>query len=129
MRRRTGLSTVEELSEDEPTSKERKAKSVLQKLRPDMIRRMDDAPKLVNPSGWISEGDSNAARKGSITEDRAESGTPLHDSSRQLAFADQITSSPQPATEAQLPFDDSTTESDISSLHSTRAPQPRRPGP
>lgn len=27
------------------------------KLRTDMIRRMDDAPKLVNPSGWISEGD------------------------------------------------------------------------
>lgn len=34
---------------------ERKAKhSPLRKLRPDMIRRMDDAPKLVNPSGWIS---------------------------------------------------------------------------
>jgi hypothetical protein len=26
------------------------------KVRTDMIRRMDDAPKLVNPSGWISEG-------------------------------------------------------------------------
>lgn len=26
------------------------------RLRPDMIRRVDDAPKLVNPSGWISEG-------------------------------------------------------------------------
>ncbi|KAI0079232.1 hypothetical protein K474DRAFT_1659278 [Panus rudis PR-1116 ss-1] len=26
------------------------------RVRPDMIRRMDDAPKLVNPSGWISEG-------------------------------------------------------------------------
>ena len=25
------------------------------KLRTDMIRRMDEAPKLVNPSGWISE--------------------------------------------------------------------------
>ncbi|KAI0263834.1 cation transport protein-domain-containing protein [Gloeopeniophorella convolvens] len=29
------------------------------RLRPDMIRRMDDAPKLVNPSGWISEGHSD----------------------------------------------------------------------
>ena len=28
------------------------------KLRPDMIRRMNDAPKLVNPSGFISEGHS-----------------------------------------------------------------------
>ena len=26
------------------------------RLRPDMIRRVDGAPKLVNPSGWISEG-------------------------------------------------------------------------
>lgn len=26
------------------------------KLRTDMIRRMDAPPKLVNPSGWISEG-------------------------------------------------------------------------
>ena len=26
------------------------------KLHPDMIRRVDDAPKLVNPSGSISEG-------------------------------------------------------------------------
>lgn len=25
------------------------------RLRTDMIRRMDDAPKLINPSGWISE--------------------------------------------------------------------------
>lgn len=31
-------------------------KSALRKLRPDMIRRMDDAPKLLNPSGWVSEG-------------------------------------------------------------------------
>ncbi|KAL4252407.1 Potassium transport protein [Abortiporus biennis] len=26
------------------------------RVRVDMIRRMDDAPRLVNPSGWISEG-------------------------------------------------------------------------
>ena len=26
------------------------------RLRPDMIRRINDAPRLVNPSGWISEG-------------------------------------------------------------------------
>jgi len=30
--------------------------SIPPKLRPDMIRRMDDAPKLVNPSGLLSEG-------------------------------------------------------------------------
>ncbi|KAJ3914684.1 cation transport protein-domain-containing protein [Lentinula edodes] len=35
-----------------------KGRKTSKKLRTDMIRRMDDAPKLVNPSGWISEGDS-----------------------------------------------------------------------
>ena len=30
--------------------------TVANKLRPDMIRRMNDAPKLVDPSGYISEG-------------------------------------------------------------------------
>ncbi|OBZ69496.1 hypothetical protein A0H81_10410 [Grifola frondosa] len=30
------------------------------RLRPDMIRRMNDAPKLVDPSGWISEGQSES---------------------------------------------------------------------
>lgn len=28
-------------------------------LRPDMIRRVEGAPKLVDPSGWISEGVSD----------------------------------------------------------------------
>ncbi|KAG6895622.1 hypothetical protein C0992_000312 [Termitomyces sp. T32_za158] len=32
--------------------KEEKKKGIIRKLRPDMIRRMDDAPKLVNPSGY-----------------------------------------------------------------------------
>lgn len=30
-------------------------RKTLKKLRPDMIRRMDDAPKPVGPNGWISE--------------------------------------------------------------------------
>lgn len=32
--------------------KKEKKKGIIRKLRPDMIRRMDDAPKLVNPSGY-----------------------------------------------------------------------------
>ncbi|KAG6902774.1 hypothetical protein C0995_011922 [Termitomyces sp. Mi166 len=32
--------------------KKNKKKGIIQKLRPDMIRRMDDAPKRVNPSGY-----------------------------------------------------------------------------
>lgn len=39
------------------------SKGFIGKLRPDMIRRMDDAPKLVNPSGTVSEGTPLAIRK------------------------------------------------------------------
>lgn len=47
---------IELEDEDNPEAKDKKRRNgVLQKLRPDMIRRMDDAPKLVNPSGWVSE--------------------------------------------------------------------------
>ena len=28
---------------------------IVRKLKPEMIRRMDNAPQLVNPSGWISD--------------------------------------------------------------------------
>lgn len=37
-------------------------RSIIKKLRPDMIRRMDDAPKLVDPSGWITAGNASASR-------------------------------------------------------------------
>ncbi|KAF9222488.1 TrkH-domain-containing protein [Gyrodon lividus] len=55
-RRRSGLSPVaEEYASDGGTPTPRE-KEVSKKLRTDMIRRMDAPPKLVNPSGWISEG-------------------------------------------------------------------------
>ena len=38
------------------------------KLRPDMIRRVDDVPKLVNPSGSISEGQAGQTDVRSVTE-------------------------------------------------------------
>src|SRR5882762_2556471 len=53
-RRRTALSTVTEVAEDGPYSKDQGGDSI-RKLRPEMIRRMDDPPKLVDPNGWISE--------------------------------------------------------------------------
>ena len=34
------------------------------RVRPDMIRRVDDKPKLVNPSGWISEGRTLTTQRG-----------------------------------------------------------------
>jgi hypothetical protein len=48
------LSVIDE--ERIPRDETKPSGGVPPKLRPDMIRRMDDAPKLVNPSGWLSEG-------------------------------------------------------------------------
>ena len=60
------LSTIPEVSDSsESTARERtqekdndkdRGRGIASRLRPDMIRRMNDAPKLVNPSGYISEG-------------------------------------------------------------------------
>ncbi|THH13668.1 hypothetical protein EW146_g6584 [Bondarzewia mesenterica] len=62
--------------------KERKSgASETRRLRPDMIRRMDDAPKLVNPSGWISESPSKFVD--------VEGQEPPREQTRQLAFADE----------------------------------------
>ena len=56
------LSTIPEATNStESTARERekdrdRKHTIANKLRPDMIRRMNDAPKLVDPSGYISEG-------------------------------------------------------------------------
>lgn len=52
------LSVIDE--ERTPRDEMRPSGGVPQKLRPDMIRRMDDTPKLVNPSGWLSEGHASS---------------------------------------------------------------------
>ncbi|KAF7969625.1 hypothetical protein HWV62_26803 [Athelia sp. TMB] len=88
-RRRTNLSTVQESpsspsSLPPPEKKEKKEKEhdagALKKLRTDMIRRMDDAPRLVDPSGWVSAGQSVA-----VPMER----TPTLQTPRQLMFADE----------------------------------------
>ena len=62
-RRNEPLTAVPEdgLADDDEKSEKREgglfrpfSKKSLRKLRPDMIRRMDDAPKPIDPSGWIS---------------------------------------------------------------------------
>ncbi|VDC02697.1 unnamed protein product [Peniophora sp. CBMAI 1063] len=72
LRRRRGLSTVEEVEEPETPIKKSGQETPRRNraLRTDMIRRMDDAPKLVNPSGWISERILN--EKQTYNEPRAE---------------------------------------------------------
>jgi hypothetical protein len=55
-RRRNGLmSPVAEETASEGGGSTPQEKEASKKLRTDMIRRMDAPPKLVNPSGWISE--------------------------------------------------------------------------
>lgn len=92
LRRGSGLSDVEEKTDEEDTvtptkngsARERKGGgNESRKLRPDMIRRMDDAPKLVNPSGWISEGRPDPMN--AVAEDGSQ---PPAEPTRQLAFAE-----------------------------------------
>ncbi|KAG2366187.1 cation transport protein-domain-containing protein [Suillus spraguei] len=76
-RRKTGLSTVPEdsASADARTT----PKDTAKRLRTDMIRRVDGQPKLINPSGRITENDEQG--KGP--------------SPRQLPFAHETTQSPE----------------------------------
>lgn len=58
------LSTIPEATNStDSTARERELdkdkernRATANRLRPEMIRRMNDAPKLINPSGYISEG-------------------------------------------------------------------------
>lgn len=61
IRQGRGLSVVVEETEAKPLPQEKGGH--ITKLRPDMIRRMDDAPKLINPSGWVSEGKATSMRR------------------------------------------------------------------
>lgn len=49
------LSTIVEATHSSDSTEDR-GRMLAGRLRPDMIRRMSDAPKLINPSGYISEG-------------------------------------------------------------------------
>ncbi|KAG1861717.1 cation transport protein-domain-containing protein [Suillus subalutaceus] len=95
-RRKTGLSTV---LEDSASGHPRTTlKDSAKKLRPDMIRRMDGQPKPVNPSGRIIESDAIPMKRFSV---KSAMSLDVHaeeqgqgPSSRQLAFADEMTQSP-----------------------------------
>jgi hypothetical protein len=56
------LSTIPEATHSSENSatrereRDREKSRISSRVRPEMIRRMDDAPKLINPSGYISEG-------------------------------------------------------------------------
>ncbi|KIJ65956.1 hypothetical protein HYDPIDRAFT_110073 [Hydnomerulius pinastri MD-312] len=97
-RRRNGLSTVPEDTASEDDASTPREKDVGKKLRTDMIRRMDAPPKLVNPSGWISEGGMLPLKRFSAKsgDGPTEAQSPDHPSSpRQLTFAEKLTRSPE----------------------------------
>lgn len=100
LRRRTKLPTVNEVatetSEDGERKKKRAKDTVFNKLRTDMIRRMDDAPRLVDPSGWISSGEAEAHN-----QRRAElEGEPARSGLAPGSLADgQVSASPKQITE------------------------------
>ncbi|KZV69989.1 hypothetical protein PENSPDRAFT_651888 [Peniophora sp. CONT] len=81
-RRKRGLTTVDEEEEPE-TPVKRSGHNTPRKtgtgVRTDMIRRMDDAPKLVNPSGWISERIMN--EKQALNDPKAEQPIPSSEDS------------------------------------------------
>jgi hypothetical protein len=51
------LSSVPEEVDDGRTEQRsaQRTRGKMKKVRPEMIRRVDGVPQLVNPSGWISE--------------------------------------------------------------------------
>lgn len=99
----TVLSAVEERSREGSLNDEKpkKKKSFMRKLRPDMIRRMDGPPQLVNPSGWISEG-AHTPLPRSPVEPKEENNSVEAERPR-LMFTDELVSSPKPIVEQSSP--------------------------
>ncbi|KAJ7099551.1 cation transport protein-domain-containing protein [Mycena belliarum] len=91
--RRSLLTPVEETSREGSLNEDEKPKkrSFIRKLKPDMIRRMDGPPQLVNPSGWISEG-AHTPRPRSPAH---ESDQGVDERPRQLTFSETLVSSPK----------------------------------
>ncbi|KAG2073727.1 TrkH-domain-containing protein [Suillus decipiens] len=76
-RRRTNLSTVLEDSASPDDGRKTREDSA-KRIRPDMIRRINDQPKLVSPNGQITDGDEQGQGP-----------------SRQHAFANEMAQTPQ----------------------------------
>lgn len=91
--------------DDSFTKETKRANST--RVRTDMIRRMDDAPKLVTPSGFLSEGRMTTVQENS--NERSQQAAPPSPV-RQLAFADL------PTMEAVDISDDTSDEDDDDSL-------------
>jgi hypothetical protein len=99
--RGTVLSAVEESSSSNHDEKPKK-RGFMRKLKPEMIRRMDHPPQLVNPSGWISEGQSEApkARNPELEGDAEKNGSVELERPR---FTENLVSSPKALPEDAPP--------------------------
>lgn len=95
-----GLSVVAEESSEGSKSDRNAKRGIIRKLRPDMIRRMDDAPKLVNPSGWVTEGKAPSLRKApAMRSSRADEGNvDPNDPHESPSLTESLKSSPGVAT-------------------------------
>ncbi|KAK0454525.1 cation transport protein-domain-containing protein [Armillaria borealis] len=82
---------VAEDGSDKASETEGRGNSIRKKLRTDMIRRMDDAPKRVDPNGWISQGSTIPLQRFSTVQSN-------QDPPRHLSFA-----SPSPERPTQSP--------------------------
>lgn len=98
--RRSALSVVPEDIRDTQNPAEHHNGDIAQRLKPHMIRRMDDPPKLVNPSGWISEGRTMPSKRASTISARRSQ--VLDESSLQPASPNTLSSSPQDACPPEL---------------------------
>ncbi len=67
-------------------------------LRPDMIRRVEGAPKLVDPSGWISEGVSDQPGLDSTAQNEK---TETDDSRRTSAYGGSSSTGHTDSTEVE----------------------------
>ncbi|KAK7057587.1 potassium transport protein [Favolaschia claudopus] len=94
--RNSPLTSVKERPESLQDGHPKEKKSFMRKLRPEMIRRMDNPPQLINPSGWISEGTPTRAPTPQLEEKR--------DSSEHVRpkFADTLVSTPPSEHDMEL---------------------------
>lgn len=67
-------------------------------LRPDMIRRVEGAPKLVDPSGWISEGVSDQPGQDNAAQNEK---TDTDESRRTSAYGESSSTGHSDSTEVE----------------------------
>ncbi|KAJ7496885.1 cation transport protein-domain-containing protein [Mycena latifolia] len=103
--RRSLLSPLEETSREGSLNQDEKPKKrgFMRKLQPDMIRRMDHPPQLVNPSGWISEGAQTPKPRSPEPEVESVREEQDVERPRHLTFTETLVSSPKPISDEPSP--------------------------